>query len=437
MAPKKKRDYSKLSQTQLRRLEKNPGERSKIPTNLLSPDYKAKRVENTRLNAPVTPGSSYTNRQAAQERNRTVDQRYGPALQQSTAQQAAIPGYYDQMRTVMQAAEAARQQGFAQANQQFQALQAGTGAAQGQQAQQAYQAQTAALGGQTDPALAQQAANAAGIRQANAGSLGGVFAAQGANAGSYAASQYANTGKSQLEDLQKELDTERKLKLEKGAFAAETDRSIVDRERKTLMENKAFDLTAADKAIDNQTQQQQLDLQRRGQDKTAASQAAARRAAARARGEKMAGPGGTYTAKEWREMSPAQRTKAAADYARETRAPRSGRGGGQGAPRQEPASSIGVRRGINARTETVRKYMRDNNIPVRPGDGAARARLVAALRQTHPGYFANPNEEYSLRAAIDLATGGAIQRPTVRYLRRQGVYVTTKGDYYGAGNRGS
>ena len=66
MAPRKKRDYSKLPQSKLRQLEKNPGERAKIPTNLLSPNYKAERVKNARLNAPVTPGSSYTNRQIGQ-----------------------------------------------------------------------------------------------------------------------------------------------------------------------------------------------------------------------------------------------------------------------------------------------------------------------------------------------------------------------------------
>jgi hypothetical protein len=59
------------------------------------------------------------------------------------------------------------------------------------------------------------------------------------------------------------------------------------------------------------------------------------------------------------------------------------------------------------------------------------------LKADHGGFFANPNEEYSTRAAIDLATGGRIQNATLRYLRKQGIYVTSDGRYYGAGNRGS
>jgi hypothetical protein len=434
----------KYNAQELARRQKDPGLRSKLPSKYLTPAQRAQREQNARLNAPVTPGSSYTNRMAAKESQAQVQQKYGQADQQLTEQlqrsqgvQSQIPAWYDQYRQTLQAQQQGQAQGYAQAAQQYQALQAGiqSQAAQGQQQVGDLQAEIQNLGGAADLGATQVAANAAAQRGAYAGNLGQVVAAQGANNAAYGAAQVGASGKSQLESLMSELDEERKVRSsqqtlaqEKGAFDLSNRQAITDRERKALLENKAFGLEAANTLQDNQNTADQIK-------QTARDKAAQRREQAKARGEKMAGPGGTYTAKEWREMSPEQRTQATARYNRETKPAGSrGAGGGAGAPRQEPASSIGVRRGINARTETVRKYMRDNNIPVR--NGTDRARLVAALRQTHAGYFANPNEEKSLSAAIDLATGGKIQNATLRYLRKQGIYVTSTGGYWGGGNRG-
>lgn len=236
------RNYSKMSKEQILRLAKNPGERSKIPTSLLPQQYRQMRAQNLANAQPVTPGSDMTVGQATQQRNALVEQKYGDALRSSQAQAAAIPQYYQNFRDQIAIANQARQAGYQAAVQAFQGLQQGTQAQQGQQQLADYQQQAAALGGQADPAAAQRAAQAAAIRGAAVGDLGSVLAAQGASQNAYGAAQYATAGQSQLEALQKELDNQRQLQLQKGAYSTQVDQDIRDQARKQVLENQAFGL---------------------------------------------------------------------------------------------------------------------------------------------------------------------------------------------------
>jgi hypothetical protein len=419
------RDYSKLTPEQILRLAKDPGNRSKIPTRYLPTQYKSVRVENARRAAPITPGSSYTVGQAEKERNATVDQKYGAAIRESQGVQKAIPQWYDNFRQQMQIAQQARQAGVQQGIQAYSQLQAGTAAptAQANQAVQSYGQEAAALGQVADPAAQARAAQAAQIRGAATGDLGSVLAAQNAAQTSYGASQYANTGQSQLEALQKELGNMQELNLSKGQFATQTDADILGRERKSVLENQAFGLQVANTQTDNalaakkvKADESYRERQLRVQRQNSAS--------------KPAGPGGEYTAEEWAGMSTEAKRKAWADHATATRKP--GSTGADGKVKNEPATSLQPRRVINARVNFVKKYAADHNLTLDSVPG--RREFVANLRRTHPGFFDNGNNEKSLSAAMDLASAGRISSGNLQYLRKQGVYVAADGSYAGAVN---
>jgi hypothetical protein len=231
-----------------------------------------------------------------------------------------------------------------------------------------------------------------------------------------------------LEALQKELDQERQVRdsqtslaKEKGAFNVTNRQAITDRERKQLLENKAFDLDVTNTLQDNQTALTNSQTQRIN---ARTQRANADRSAAEA-GQKLNKYG--FTTAQWNAMAPLEQNKWRTGAYSRTAA-----GKKQVAPRQEPASSLSIRRNINARSEMVKQYAKQHGYRLDSRDG--RAQLVAALRQDHSGYFANPNEEKSLSAAIDLANGGPIGSSTLQYLRRQGVFITTDGRYAGRVN---
>jgi hypothetical protein len=359
-----------------------------------------------------------------------VDQKYGAAIRESQGVQKAIPQWYDNFRQQMQIAQQARQAGVQQGIQAYSQLQAGTAAptAQANQAVQSYGQEAAALGGVADPAAQQRAAQAAQIRGAATGDLGSVLAAQNAAQTSYGASQYANTGQSQLEALQKELGNMQELNLSKGQFATQTDADILGRERKSVLENQAFGLQVANTQTDNA-----LAAKKYKSDKTYRNkQLQAQRGAA---AEKSAGPGGTYTASEWKKMTPQARTKAWADYKKQTSTAKPG--GADAKVKNEPATSLTPRRIINARQQFIQKYISDpkNGLNLGGiGNDQQRAQVVAALKRTHRGFFATPNDEISIRAALDLAQRGRISTPTLQYLRKQGIYIAADGSYAGTVN---
>jgi hypothetical protein len=93
----------------LQRALKNPGLRAKLNPKYLSKPQQASRTLNARLNAPITPGSSTTERDLAHEAQAATTVRYGPqdrqlAQQLGVAQQTQVDtgNAYDQYRQALQ-----------------------------------------------------------------------------------------------------------------------------------------------------------------------------------------------------------------------------------------------------------------------------------------------------------------------------------------------
>ena len=87
----------------VKKLAKDPGTRSTIPTRLLPQQYRGEREKNARLNAPVAPGSALTNRQLGRDTKSYMTQKYAQgdqAERQGIATQEGInrdtTGWYQQ-----------------------------------------------------------------------------------------------------------------------------------------------------------------------------------------------------------------------------------------------------------------------------------------------------------------------------------------------------
>jgi hypothetical protein len=176
----------------------NPGLRSKLSTSQLTSSQQRARALSARLNAPVTPGSSLTNRDVAHQAQTATAVKYAPQeqaigqeLQQAQGQARDFGGpggFYDQYLAQLRehSANVAAQQG-----QQQQALQGLAGAVtglagQGAQAQaQDASADAATRGMQAGDQTGLQS-NAAAIRQQLLASLGSASNSQAANASGYA-----------------------------------------------------------------------------------------------------------------------------------------------------------------------------------------------------------------------------------------------------------
>lgn len=106
-----------LTQGRISRLLQNPGTRAALADKYLPPAMLAQRQLNRRLNAPVTPGSTMTERDLSRQTRAASDVRYGyPEQQAQQGLQAAqqvqrdVGGYYDQYLREL----AAHQQAVAQ-----------------------------------------------------------------------------------------------------------------------------------------------------------------------------------------------------------------------------------------------------------------------------------------------------------------------------------
>jgi hypothetical protein len=176
----------------------NPGLRSKLPDNMLTPAQRAQRQTNAFNNAPITEGSSITNKQLGVEANNAVLTQYGGERQSLTADQQRAQSlgrdtadWYAAYRAEL-AAHAANTQviGNAAVAQDAQLAQGVRGLDQAQTNDQlaAMQKDAAIRGATVDPSLAQTASNAAQVRQQMLAGYGSAQAATGA-----ARSQYADT----------------------------------------------------------------------------------------------------------------------------------------------------------------------------------------------------------------------------------------------------
>jgi hypothetical protein len=175
-----------------------PGLRSKLPAKYLTRAQRQQRTMNTRLAAPITAGSSITERDLAHQADAATNVQYGPqeaALRQqlgvAQTRQRDTGGFYDQYiaqlaanRKAISDQQQATQAQLGQISAGITGLAGTEGAALQQQANQRAAGQGVAQAGD----LSSMASNAAATRQALVGSYQAQQAQQGA-----AANQYAGT----------------------------------------------------------------------------------------------------------------------------------------------------------------------------------------------------------------------------------------------------
>jgi len=181
----------------LKRALSDPGLRRQLPTGLLKAPQRKARALNVRLNAPITAGSTMTERDLARAANASGAVQFGPqeqalGQQLGASQQAetSTGNYYDQylQRLAQNQADVASQQ--QQAASQLQGIGQGiTGLAASDLAGVQNRAVASAQArGATAGDLTGMASNAAATRQALVGSFQAQQAQQGASAQGYAGS---------------------------------------------------------------------------------------------------------------------------------------------------------------------------------------------------------------------------------------------------------
>jgi hypothetical protein len=218
-----------------RQLAANPATRAALADKFLSPSQLKQRQLNQRLDTPVTPGSTLTNRQLAQQRNAAVQVQYGPqdqalgsrlaASQQTEKDQA---GWYQDYLNELAQHKKNVADISANANTAFQGL---SGAAQG-------------LGTGVEGTGAQDdASKAQAVRQAMLGNFGALQNAQGRNATDYADTLATVVGPGQKLQAQAQgrrntnavRDQVASLGLQKGAYASKFSTDAITNEQKNVL----------------------------------------------------------------------------------------------------------------------------------------------------------------------------------------------------------
>ena len=304
----KKPKVKPFTPARVKKLAKDPGTRSKIPTRLLPQQYRAEREKNARLNAPVAPGSSLTNRQLGRDTRSYITQKYAQgdqAERQGIATQEGLnrdtTGWYDQylndLRTHARNIGTFADQNVAQTQG------AGTGIAN---------AGTQALAGQTDPISRGINAQAADTRARYAGSFAGQASAIGTADKNYASNQAYVVGPGQRLQAQAQggraLTTLREKATAradvKGADAQQYRTGRISEEQKIA----AADAIARGKSI--------TDIKEK---RIGAKQATD---VAKINANSKTPPVPYYTWAQWKSMSPAEKRAAVKDYQKKPRAPK-------------------------------------------------------------------------------------------------------------------
>jgi hypothetical protein len=225
-----------------RQLAANPATRAALADKFLSPAQLKQRQLNQRLDTPVTPGSTLTNRQLAQQRNAAVQVQYGPqdqalgsrlaASQQTEKDQA---GWYQDYLNELAQHKKNVADISANANTAYQGL---SGAAQG-------------LGTGVEGTGAQDdASKAQAVRQALLGNFGALQNAQGRNATDYADTLAKVVGPGQKLQAQAQgrrntnavRDQVASLGLQKGAYASKFSTDAITNEQKNVLAQQALGL---------------------------------------------------------------------------------------------------------------------------------------------------------------------------------------------------
>ena len=397
MAKKPKVKPKPYTPARVKKLAKNPGERSKIPTRLLPQQYRAEREKNERLNAPVTPGSSLTNRQLSRDTKSYTTQKYGQgdlAERQGIQAQQNLnrdqTGWYDKYLQDLRT-HAANVNTFADQNVQ-QTGAYGQGLAQaGQQA----------LAGQADPISRGMNAQAADTRARYAGSFVGQASAVGTANKNYASTVANVVGPGQkLQAQAGGASTLRGLQ-EKAAVRADVKGADVEQYRSGRISDEQKILAA--------------DAIAQGKSAVEIAKIAGRTTVAKIGAETTKStkspPVPYYTWAQWNGMSPAEKRAAVKDYQKK---PKTGAGTPGSKPKgKSPYSAPSVQstawQKIDGAADVIRGQYKN---------------LTLAQIQAKPKL---PIRGAQLRAAYEIARNGHISSATARALHKDGLQV--KGRY--------
>lgn len=418
----------KARQRRVRKLARNPDTRASIPLEYLrgfagADELRAERRKNARLNSPVVPGSQMSVRDLAHEAASQTRVQYGPQERALAAQsqqvantQAAIPGWFDQYRAAVAQLGQQTGQTYQNANQQIAALQAPTTADTGTDQAKLLQQALAVQGGQVDPAVTQQAQQAAAINNQLVAADGGVLAAQGASAQQRLGELGVNSYLGQNEELLRQaavmqgiLGDKQSLSREEGAFNQAARGDILDREQKSVLERAAFGLDTKKAKTDAALSRQKL--RQDAQDK-----AAARRADRRKEAQTVNQWG--FANKEWRSKTEADRQRIIRQQKRAGMKP--GSTGARTGAKDKPTAGERqkARQGVN-NTVAVAQYVKD--LQTGPNRQRDRQGIIRHAQQAHPDDIGSPGNRVLLDAAIDLVAHGHIRPKSRRRLKAAGI----------------
>jgi hypothetical protein len=233
-----------LSKGRISKLAANPGTRAALADKYLTPVQLKQRQLNQRLNAPVTAGSTLTNRDLAHQRQAATQVQYGPQDQEAAKQ-------------LGQAQQLQKDQGDWYAQYQAAANQLKTDL--GNNAKSATDATTnvtnavgqlGAATGVGDGNVASDAQKGSVIRQALSGAFGAMLASQGQSSKDYGAKiadlvvpgqklTAMNQGAKNIGSVRDQIAA---LAREKGAFGTKFDAETIAAEQKNALANQAFGL---------------------------------------------------------------------------------------------------------------------------------------------------------------------------------------------------
>ena len=385
-----------LSPQRIAALRANPGTRAKLPLSALTPAQRQQRLLNQRLNQPVVPGSTLTNRALAREGKAAVQVRYGPQDAQLSGLARDTPGLYDQYL-----AELAQHQrnvanlaaGQTAANQALTGtLRADPQAAQ-VAAQQAQDAQARGAAPSAQNATDEQ--NAAAQRQAMFASFAAQLANQGsANAG-YADTLARVVGPGQK--LQATAGAGQKLadlKGQEGAYRDQYQAQAVQGEVKNLLAQQALGVNET-KAAATITNQQQSQARARGR---------ARRDAQRL---KLA-----------ESKDATQRANKTGPYA--PKAPK-----GAKKPTAGPGSiTTGMQNALLDKVDNAIKYAQQLKAAGTDQATVRHVLLFGVDQKGKNGQVKIPsNDKWAVNAAMDVVYLGGLSKPNIDELHRRGVHI--------------
>jgi hypothetical protein len=426
----------------------NPGERARLDAKYLTPGQRKQRELNTRLNAPVTPGSSMTARDVAHQADSAVRLQYAGPEQQVQSNIAAreqtekdvgnwFAKFQDDLRTHAQNIQSIGQQGVT----------AATGLTQAAGGMQA-------PGGTATP----DDANAAKVRAAMAASLGGLTN-QTASANSTYADTLANVvapGQRVVgmmgarKDTMSVRDKLSALKADEGAANQKYRSDLVADEAKNVLAQQALGLDVAKTQTAAQQQQLQLSETSRHNKASEKNTAASRQAQAQANAGKVNQYG--YTNGDWARMSTAQRQDVIRRF-------KNGNGGKPKSPYLAPGSQTSFKRNFDQARTTVASLAettKDRNVlrgQIKNGRPASTLYVDPKTRQpiTAPGTSMpvtdvsaakkiNPNaiqlrvppikpitDDVLLSAVLDTVLDGHLSPATIRKLHKAGYKVNSLG----------